>query len=144
MNALTETAPPARIPDGMRPGRREFRDASLTISIPQQLPEHMREGTREISHVFVDPSARRQRLATILLNFVCQEADANSMVLILCARDYGGEDEARMDEDQLVSWYERFGFKRLQDTPQGTMMARQVVPRRRIQTVREAIRGVLH
>jgi GNAT superfamily N-acetyltransferase len=125
----------------MRAGVREFRDASLTVSVSQTIPEHMRERTREISHVFVKAASRRQHLATALLNFVCQEADANRITLILTAREY---DEGGPDEAALVAWYEKFGFKKLQDTPTGTFMARQVHEKPRIKPVRLAVSKALH
>jgi GNAT superfamily N-acetyltransferase len=125
----------------MRPGAREFRDASLTVSIPQTIPEHMRERTREISHVFVKAESRGKRLATALMNFVCQEADADLKTLILTAREY---DEGGPDEAVLVAWYEKFGFQKLQDTPTGTFMARQVRERPRIKQVPLAVAKALH
>jgi len=125
----------------MRPGGREFRDAALTVSIPQSVPEHMRERTREISHVFVKTEARGKRMATALMNFTCQEADANLMTLILTAREY---DEGGPDEAKLVEWYTKFGFQVLQDTPTGTFMARQVRDRPRIKPVTLAVSQVLH
>lgn len=120
----------------MRAGVREFRDASLTVSIPTCVPEHMRERTREVSHVFVKAASRGKRLATALMNFVCQEADANRITLILTAREY---DEGGPPEATLVAWYEKFGFKTLQDTPTGTFMARQVHEKPRIKPVRLAV-----
>lgn len=137
----------------MRPGRREFKAASLTVAIPVGLPEHMRAQTRELTHVFVEPDSRRQHLATALMNFVCQEADACGMTLVLTAHDYDEpamhDDEstaaiATPDEDQLVAWYEKFGFKKLQDTPKGAFMARQVRERPRIKPIALAVNRALH
>lgn len=143
----------------MRPGRREFKQASLTVAIPQTLPEHMRDRTREITHVFVEPEARRQHLATALMNFICQEADACAMTLILTAHWYeqGGPEDIEHDagledwqptsgpdESQLVAWYEKFGFIKLQDTPKGTLMARQVREKPRIKPITLAVYRALH
>lgn len=137
----------------MRPGRREFKQASLTVAIPTGIPEHMRDRTREITHVFVEPEARRQKLATILMNFICQEADACAMTLILTAHDYDEpamhDDESTAvipspDESQLVTWYEKFGFVKLQDTPKGTLMARQVREKPRIKPITLAVSQALH
>lgn len=125
----------------MRPGAREFRDASLKVSIPTCVPEHMRDRTREISDVFVKAESRGQRLATALMNFVCQEADANRVTLVLTAREY---DEGGPAEEQLVTWYEKFGFLKLQDTPTGTFMARQVREKPRIKPVTLAVSRALH
>jgi len=137
----------------MRPGRREFKAASLTVAIPAALPEHMRASTREITHVFCEPESRRQHLATALMNFVCQEADACHMTLVLTAHEYDEpamhDDESTAivpspDEEQLVAWYEKFGFKKLQDTEKGAFMARQVLERPRIKPIALAINRALH
>lgn len=125
----------------MRSGVREFRDASLTVSVPTTIPEHMRAGTREISHVFVKAGSRGQRLATALMNFICQEADANRMTLILVAREY---DEGGPDEAKLITWYEKFGFKKLDDTPTGTFMARQVREKSRLHLIKHGVSKALH
>lgn len=111
------------IPKGMRPGRRELASASLVVGISTAVPEVMRAGTREISHVFVPPADRGKRLATALMNFICQEADANRLTLLLTVKPYA---EGGPDEDRLKAWYEKFGFVELQDSPQGTLMARRV------------------
>lgn len=111
------------IPKGMRPGRRELASASLVVGVSTAVPEHMRAGTREISHVFVPPADRGKRLATALMNFICQEADANRITLLMTVRPY---DEGGPDEDRLKDWYAKFGFVELQDSPEGTLMARRV------------------
>jgi GNAT superfamily N-acetyltransferase len=111
------------IPKGMKPGRRELASASLVVSISTAVPEAMRAGTREISHVFVPPEDRGKRLATALMNFICQEADANRITLLLTVRPYG---ESGPDEDRLKAWYEKFGFAELQDSPLGALMARRI------------------
>jgi GNAT superfamily N-acetyltransferase len=152
LDAQPERTAPPLIPKGMRPGRREFRDASLTVAIPTCVPEHMRERTREITHLFVAPESRRQKLATVLMNLVCQEADANQMTLVLTAHEY---DEPAMHDDEktaavpppdevkLVDWYQRFGFIVLQVTPAGTFMARQVRERPRVKPVTLAVARAL-
>ena len=125
----------------MRPGAREFREASLTVSIPQSIPEHMRERTREVSHVFTKAGSRGKRFATALMNFVCQEADANRMTLVLTAGAYHEDavDVQGPDDAQLVAWYEKFGFQKLQDTAGGAYMARQVREKPRIKPVTLAV-----
>lgn len=135
-----------RIPVGMRPGAREFRDASLTISVSQAVPEHMRDRVREVSHLFVKPASRRQRLATALMNFVCQEADANKMTLVLtvCPYHEDGVAEQGMNDAELATWYERFGFQKVQDTPLGQFMARQVREKPRITPIAAAVSRALH
>jgi hypothetical protein len=131
------------IPKGMRSGLRQLNDASLRVSISQAVPPHMREGIREISHIFVPLESRRQRLATALLNLVCQEADANAMTLILTARP---SDDDGAPESALLTWYAKFGFSPLQESVNGVILARQVHEKTRVvqpsgvgAAVREAI-----
>jgi|SRR5882672_1643849 len=116
------------IPHGMRPGRRELGPASVMIAISQAVPPHMRPGTREVSQLLVPAAHRRKHLATALMNLICQEADANLITLLLIAQPF---DEGGPTEDELTEWYALFGFKTLQDSPLGIVMARQVhVPNR--------------
>jgi GNAT superfamily N-acetyltransferase len=125
----------------MRPGRREYRDASLVVSLSSAVPEHMRDRVREITRVFVPVASRGQRMATALLNFICQEADANKITLILTARSpeaVEGEDDSR-----LVAWYECFGFVSIQQTDDGTLMARQVREKQRIKPLTLAVSAAL-
>lgn len=124
------------IPKGMRPGRRELNDASLNVCLTEAVPQRMRDKVREITHVMTLPEVRGRRLATALLNFVCQEADANGITLILTARAaVGGDNPTPLpgpDDAKLIGWYEKFGFVQLQDTPTGMLMARQVREKPRI------------
>lgn len=112
-----------RIPVGMRPGKRQLNSAELTVSLSDAVPAHMRDHTREVSHVFVPVADRRQHLATALMNLVCQEADANGITLLLTAHPY---DDGGPTADELQNWYAQFGFRDLQDSPNGKIMARQV------------------
>jgi hypothetical protein len=117
-----------QIPRGMRPGRRELGVASVMVAISQAVPAHMQSRTREVSQLLVPLEHRRKHLGTALMNLICQEADANSITLLLIVQPF---DEGGPDEDQLIDWYIKFGFKTLQDSPTGTVMARQVhVPNR--------------
>lgn len=111
------------IPVGMRPGKRQLSSASITVSLTDAVPVAMRDRMREVSHVFVPAADRRQHLATALMNLVCQEADANGITLLLTVDPYdtGGPTAA-----ELQSWYALFGFRELQDSPNGKIMARQV------------------
>jgi GNAT superfamily N-acetyltransferase len=125
------------IPHGMRAGRRELGVASVMVNISEAVPEHMKAGTREVSHLHVPHEHRRKHLATALMNLVCQEADANSITLLLIAQPY---DEGGPDEDQLAEWYAKFGFMELQDTVKGVMMVRKVhVPNRIAEAVHRAV-----
>jgi predicted GNAT family acetyltransferase len=112
-----------RIPVGMRPGKRELASASITVSMTDAVPERMRENVREVSHVFVPVADRRKSLATALMNIVCQEADANGITLILTVDPY---DIGGPSAEELQNWYVQFGFRDLQDSPNGQIMARQV------------------
>lgn len=127
-----------QIPKGMRPGRRELGVASVMISISDAVPVHMKSAIREVSHLHVPLEHRRKHLGTALLNLICQEADANSITLLLIAQPY---DEGGPNEDELTAWYAKFGFTELQDTPKGVMMVRKVhLPNR----VAEVIHRALH
>lgn len=134
-----------QIQQGMRPGLRMINnDAQLEVVISNAVPPHMKFKTREIIGFYVKPEMRRKRLATMLLNLVCQEADANRMTLILLARP---AEEDGISEDQLVEFYQKFGFNKLQETPEGTFMARQVVGRAKVVVVQpqvtEAVRRAM-
>ena len=128
----------ARIPVGMRPGKRQLKSAELTVSLSDAVPARMRSRVREISHVFVPAEDRRQHLATALMNLVCQEADANGITLLLTAQPY---DTGGPDGVVLQSWYALFGFRPLQESEAGTIMARQVADPGRIQ---RAVHRALH
>jgi GNAT superfamily N-acetyltransferase len=129
-----------RIPVGMRPGVRQLNDASLRVSVPDAVPEHMRSNLREITHLYVDPASRRQHLATALLNFVCQEADANCITLLLTARS---DEENGLTDEQLIDWYKKFGFQKLQEDADGWVMARRVREKLRIVSVAQAVREAM-
>jgi ribosomal protein S18 acetylase RimI-like enzyme len=129
-----------RIPVGMRPGVRQLNDASLRVSVPDAVPEHMRSHLREITHLYVDPASRRQHLATALLNFVCQEADANRITLLLTARS---DEEGGLTDEQLIEWYKKFGFQKLQEDADGWVMARRVREKLRIVSVAQAVREAM-
>lgn len=105
--------------DGMK-GERKRGAASLMLSIPESLPEHMHEGVREITNVFVNPAHRNKGYASALMEQVCDEADESQIVLMLMPEPY--QDSGRTKE-QLLSWYESFGFSAIQDSP--CVMARK-------------------
>lgn len=136
MKAVTHNH--TRIPVGMRPGQRQLASATLTVSLSEAVPTHMRARTREVSHVFVPTSDRRQHLATALVNLVCQEADANGITLLLTAQPY---DTGGPGALELQNWYALFGFRPLQESDAGTIMARQVADPGRIQ---RAVHRALH
>jgi len=116
------------IPQGMRPGRRELNEARANITFSDAVPAHMREQIREVSGLYVPPAARGRRLATALMNFICQEADSNRITLLLIVDSFQTDDDEPLgpDDDQLAAWYAKFGFTKLQDSPKGQIMVRRV------------------
>lgn len=119
-----------QIPLGMRPGRRELMEgASLMVGMCDGVPASMRPRIREISKVFVPEKFRRQHRATALLNFVCQEADANRITLVLVVEPYG---DGGPDAAQLQDWYSQFGFVPVETNDEGVVMARQVREKPRV------------
>jgi GNAT superfamily N-acetyltransferase len=150
MDGLTMEREISNIPVGMRPGLRKLNEAVIRVALSEAVPEAMRAGIREVSEFYVPPIDRRKKIGTMLLNVVCQEADANNMTLMLIARPPEPDDfvtledgtrlavdaegdrwPAGPDEAQLVAWYQRFGFTVLQETAAGTLMARRVHVRAR-------------
>ncbi len=131
------------VPVAMRPGLRECNEARLRVSMASVVPDHMKPFVREITELFVPVEHRRKKLATMLMNFTCQEADANRITLLLTATP---EDSEGLDQDQLVAWYQRFGFTvlpRVEGAPY--MMARQVYEKPRIirSPVLQAVREII-
>lgn len=101
----------------MTPGIRTHKQASLRLAIPEGVPEDMRPRMREI--VSVSSGNPRKGQATALLYKVCREADKAGFVLLLEAKPF----ESGMETEQLLHWYERFGFLQIQLEP--ALMARQ-------------------
>jgi predicted acetyltransferase len=71
-------------------------------------------GTREVSSVETDAAHQRQGFATKLMQSVCRDADYDGVVLVLMPL--------------VHSFYERFGFKQIQNDP--IIMARAPVTRK--------------
>lgn len=111
----------------MPAGLRVYRGASLKVGETTAVPEHMREGMREISSLETPPDERRKGYATHLMYSVTAEADRARMVLMILPDPYqyapGADPSDRMSLTQLVSFYERFGFRTIQSAP--LIMARQ-------------------
>jgi len=103
--------------------------ASLRVRQPPSVPAHMRERIREIGNLYVEPGERNKGYATRLLRKVCQKADAANMVLMLFAEPFEDDSGAveltlnGLTTEQLVEFYNRFGFAITQMQPQ-IMMAR--------------------
>lgn len=101
--------------------------ATLRVRQPPSLPAHMRERVREIGNFYVEQGERNKGYATRLLRKVCQEADEANIVLMLFAdpfeHDEPNPDHTGLTMEQLVEFYNRFGFAVTQVTP-NVMMAR--------------------
>lgn len=63
----------------------------------------------EVSHVHVEPGFRSKGLGGQLMHQVMQYARRKNWRVVLRVAPYGTGDNALTDE-QLVQWYERFGF----------------------------------
>lgn len=79
----------------------------------------------EISDLATWPTERNKGHATSLLKEVCQEADESQTLLVLVPNSF---DTNALTTDQLEKWYEKFGFKRIQDKP--VLMCRD--PKRKV------------
>ena len=131
--------------DGLMPvGPRAFHSARLTVAIPTAVPERMRAGMREILSLEVPPEDRRQGLATQLMRRTMQEADEAGLVLLIHVKPY--DENGIVDVDQLQSFYQRFGFARIQEQP-AVLMARppiRVTVRVDHLSLRRAVHEALH
>lgn len=90
----------------MQLGQRRHEGASLELSVSEALPRHL-ACIIEISQLQTPKLLRRMGLATDLLLQVCDEADAEGVVLMLMPDG----------EDWLEQWYARFGFATIQTEP---------------------------
>ena len=89
------------------------------------VPEKMRKDIREVSKVYTKPGFRGMRMASHLLQKVCEEADAKKMILLLIIEPYG--DDPGQTKDQLHEWYSTtFDFHPIQQAP--LILARQFNP----------------
>ena len=70
------------------------------------------EGVLELVRVWTDPEARKQGFATELIKSICEDADIEGRVLMLNPKTFG-----RVGLENLVPWYERFGFAIIQKKP---------------------------
>ena len=90
----------------MQLGQRRHEGTSLELSVSEALPRHL-ACIIEISKLQTPKLLRRMGLATDLLLQVCDEADAEGVVLMLMPEG----------EDWLEQWYARFGFATIQTEP---------------------------
>lgn len=105
----------------MKPGIRQHGPATLKLSHNKLVPAHIRGGVLELTHLIVPEQHRRNGYASLLMQKVCAEADEAGKVLLLMPKPY---DVIGMDREQLVAFYERFGFQAIQQRPV-LLMARQ-------------------
>lgn len=110
--------------------------ASCVVVRNPELPAEM-DRVLEVSRVWTDPDHRKQGYATELLKSVCDEADAESIVLILQPKPFGQSGGLK----ELERWYKRFGFVRTQDNP--VLMARAPSFKPRTSSVVNAIDGMI-
>lgn len=90
--------------------------ASLSMGHTEALPHKMRPLVWEITNVFVPEEHRKKGWGTRLIEHACETADIQGMLLILHVEE---------DNDHLVNWYSKFGFKVIQTYPE-ILMARNV------------------
>lgn len=110
--------------------------ASCKVVQNPELPADM-DRVRELTRVWCDPEGRKQGYATELVQSVCDEADANSVVLILQPKEFGKSGGLK----ELEAWYRRFGFIRTQSNP--VLMARAPSFRPRLTEVVHAVDGMI-
>ena len=116
--------------------RFENEHASCEVVRNPELPPEM-DRVLEVVRVWTDPEHRKQGYATELMKAVCDDADAESIVLILQPRPFGHMHGLKA----LEGWYKRFGFVRTQDNP--VLMARAPSFRPRVSGVVHAIDEVI-
>lgn len=68
----------------------------------------IKDGKGFVSHLY--SRLRGQGHATGVLTAVCEFADKNGLELYLFARGYGGPVQTMLNSEQLVAFYEKFGF----------------------------------
>ena len=96
----------------MEIGERKEQGASLRLEgYWHQLMGDDSEKVRVIRSLRTDPERRRKGDATFLMAQVCVEADNAGKILLLDAIPY--EENAPLDEDGLMLFYSRFGFRRI-------------------------------
>lgn len=110
--------------------------ASCQVVRNPELPAEM-DRVLEVCRVWTDPEHRKQGYATELMKSVCDEADSESVVLILQPKQFGKSGGLK----ELERWYKRFGFVRTQDNP--VLMARAPSFRPRTSGITNAIDGMI-
>lgn len=109
--------------------------ASCQVVRNPELPAEM-DRVLEVCKVWTDPDNRKQGFATELLKAVCDDADADGIVLILQPREFGHSSGLK----ELEAWYKRFGFMRTQNNP--VLMARAPTANYSLSGISQAIGGL--
>lgn len=113
--------------------------SSAEVVINPDLPESL-NGVLEVVRVWTDPEHRKNGFATELLKSICEDADIEGCVLILNPKTFG-----RVGLENLVPWYERFGFAVIQKKPTVLMARMPQIYKAKFSTVAaaasEATRG---
>jgi len=91
--------------------------ASCEVVKNPALPPEM-DRVREVVRLSTAKDQRLQGYATELMKAVCDEADTENIVLMLCPQPF----DDNISKDRLVAFYKRFGFVKTQDKP--VLMAR--------------------
>lgn len=97
------------------------------------------EGVLELVRVWTDPEARKQGFATELLKSICEDADIEGRVLMLNPKTFG-----RVGLENLVPWYERFGFMVIQDKYTVLMARMPQIYKTKLNTVAGAVLELNH
>lgn len=98
--------------------------ASCEVKMAQGLPDTFRSRTREVLALETAFEHRGKGYGTTVMHAVCRDADAANTILILTVKPFGNLNGA-MNTKLLEQWYaSKFGFQRLDETPQGILMAR--------------------
>lgn len=112
-----------------------WRNDGCTLRVVKnpELPPHLR--VREIIAVFTEPEQRNKGFASDLIKEVCDEADKRAIVLLLKPEKYGKTGGHK----DLKGFYEKFGFKKIQDKP--VLMARPITYNPKKKIIAELISG---
>jgi len=105
----------------METGVRHHENASCKIAICTAVPNQLRAKCRELVSLDVPENLRRTGMATALMKKIMKEADDCNMLLILFPEPFG--EGIQMNKEQLITFYEGFGFQSIQAKPK-VMMAR--------------------
>ena len=92
--------------DGMKPGEIHLGPASCEIGICAAVPPERRPHVREITKLWVQPGQRRNGHGTALLEALCEQADAESVALLVHVEPF----RDAIDASVLAKWYGQHGF----------------------------------